>query len=151
MAPKSKTIRQNTENYVQYSSLSASCRTIWCDGVLLSNEGICKSSYIPLNEVNTSKHRRLRTVSGVVWKLSNEISVCFSEDFCIFFGFDRRKNAQKWPTSDLGLWYNLIQFLRFAYPAPARRWVWDISRILHLHLHLHVGWRGIFLVSCTYT
>ena len=65
------------------------------------------------NEENTSKHRRLRTISGVVWKLSNEISVCFSEDFCIFFGFDRRKNAQKWPTSGTELWYNLIQFLRF--------------------------------------
>ena len=68
-----------------------------------------------LNEVNTSKHRKPRTISDVIWKLSNEISVCFSEDFCIFFGFDRRKNAQKWPKSDLGLWYNLIQFLRFGY------------------------------------
>ena len=65
------------------------------------------------NEVNTSKHRTPRTISGVVWKLSNEISVCFSEDFCIFFGSDRRKNAQKWPTSGPELWYNLIQFLRF--------------------------------------
>ena len=53
----------------------------------------------PLNEVNTSKHRRLRTISGVVWKLSNEISVCFPEDFCIFFGFDRRKNAKEVNTS----------------------------------------------------
>ena len=48
-----------------------------------------------LNEVNTSKHRRPRAIFGAVGKLSNEISVCFSEHFCIFFGFDRRKNAQK--------------------------------------------------------